>query len=189
MDLSLTEAARLLGKSERQTRYLVRGGKIPARKTENGRWLIRREDLPLSAGQERAERQKSERAARLAEEILRPGDTPTEKTYSVRELRAYREGAPLLRRVVSTCGAEHPSAGLLREALMLLACGYHEFDGAAKAQHYGDARRQASRAAMALLLEDEEAHGELATELENVLMPALGGLINQAVKRDRRRRT
>lgn len=91
MELSLSEAARLLGKSERQVRYLLRSGKIQGRKGSNGRWEIRRKDLPLSAGQERAQHHKTERAAQLAEEILRPSDS--KKSHSVRELRAYREGA------------------------------------------------------------------------------------------------
>jgi excisionase family DNA binding protein len=71
MNLSLSEAARLLGKSDRQVRYLITSGKLSARKVD-GRWAIRREDLPLSPGQEKAARQKTERAARLALELLDP---------------------------------------------------------------------------------------------------------------------
>ncbi len=52
MKLSLSEAARLLNQSERQVRYLIRQGKLRARKAD-GRWIIRREDLPLSEGQEK----------------------------------------------------------------------------------------------------------------------------------------
>ena len=187
MDLSLSEAARLLGKSERQVRYLVRGGTIPARK-EKGRWVIRREDLPLSEGQERAERQKTERAARLAEEILRPEGREGKKGGSVFDLHAFRDGTSLYHELLATLGAEHAAVGLLREALMLLACGYHEFEGEAKAELYAEARQHASRAVATLFLEDGEAHEEIAGRVESLLLPALGGLIHQAEKRGRRRR-
>lgn len=186
MKLSVTEAAQLLGKSDRQIRYLIDQG-LPARK-EKGHWVIRRQDLPLSKGQEKAARQKTERAAQLAEKILRPEPREAKKGYSVREMRAYQEGAPLYRDVVAAVGAEHPGVGLLREALMLLACGYHEFEGRAKAKLYAGARHHASRAAMALLLDDEDAHRGLVDRLESIVLPALGGLIRQAEKRERGKR-
>jgi len=186
MELSLTEAARLLGKSERQMRYLIQEARIPGRKV-HGHWVIRREDLPLSEGQVQAARQKTERAARLAEEILRPEEEGSPKSHSIRQLRAYQVGAPLYRDLVEKTGADHPATGLMREALMLLACGYHEFESHGKAEHYGRARQQASRAVMALLIEDEESHRGLVERLETSFLPALGGLIHQAERRGRRR--
>jgi len=188
MNLSLTETARLLNKSDRQVRYLIMHGGLEARKVD-GRWVIRREDLPLSEGQTRAATQKQERAARLAMEVLQPdGESKGSKRYSVRELRAFQEGAPLYRELISAAGADHPAAALLREALMLLACGYHEFDDRNKAAFYARSREQASRAAMALLLEDEEARRDLIDRLETSLLPAIGGLIRHAERRERRRR-
>jgi len=184
MDLSLTEAARLLGKSDRQIRYLIRGGELPARK-EGGRWILRREDLPLSPKQERASEQKRERAARLAEEILRPESGAAKKKYSIRDLRAYREGSAIYRELAAGAGADHAAAVLLRESLMLLACGYHEFQAETKADFYSRARQEASRATMALLLDDEDAHREKIERLETGFLPALGGLVHQAEKRGR----
>lgn len=188
MVLSLAEAARLLGKSERQVRYLIQTGQLAAKKHQ-GRWRIRREDLPLSEGQERAERQKAERAARLAVEVLQPrtDGKGSARHYSVRELRAYREGAPLYQELAREAGTDHPAALLLREALMLLACGCHEYEGRQKAEFYSKAREQASRAVMALLLEDEARRSDLVERFETALLPAIGGLIRQAEKRGRRR--
>lgn len=188
MDLSLAEAARLLGKSERQLRYLIKTGKLPARKVE-GRWRLVREELPLTPGQERAEEVKRQRAARVALEVLQPaadGSDPRRR-FSVRELRAYREGAPLCRSLAAELGADHPAARSLREALMLLACGCHEFHGRDKAGYYARAREQVSRAVMSLLLEDDEARGDLVEQIEQSLLPALGGLIRQAERRGRSR--
>lgn len=188
MDLSLAEAARLLGKSERQLRYLVKTGKVPAQKVA-GRWRLVREELPLSEGQERAERIKSQRAARIAQEVLQPDahGPAVQRRFSVRELAAYREGAPLYRSLAAELGAEHPAAVCLREALMLLACGCHEFHARGKAAYYGRAREQVSRAVMGLLLEDEEARGGLAEHIEQSVLPALGGLIRRAERRGRGR--
>ena len=47
MDLSLKDAARLMGKSTRQVCYLLQQGRLKARK-DGARWVIAREDLPLS---------------------------------------------------------------------------------------------------------------------------------------------
>lgn len=189
MELSLAEAARLLGKSERQVRYLIKSGAFPAQKVD-GRWRIQRQDLPLSEGQQRAAERKAERAVEVALEVLRPGAGSAEggpRRYSVVELRAYREGAPLYRDLVGTAGADHPAAQFLREALMLLACGCHEYQGREKAGFYSRAREQASRAVMALLLDGAEACRELVARFESGMLPALGGLIRQAEQRGRGR--
>ncbi len=187
MEVSLTEAARLLNKSDRQVRYLIKGGRIPARKVD-GRWAIRRADLPLSDGQRKAASQKQERAARLAMEVLQPdGEPKSPKRFSVRDLRAFREGVPLYRELISGAGVDHPAAALLREALMLLACGFHEFESRNKAAFYARAREHASRAATTLLLEDEEGRRDLVERLETALLPAIGGLIHHAERRERRK--
>jgi len=188
MELSLAEAARLLGKSERQLRYLVKTGKIRARKIE-GRWRLARKDLPLSPGQARAEESKQRRAARIALEVLQPEGPSAEprRRFSVRELAAYREGAPLYRSLAAELGPDHPAALSLREALMLLACGCHEYHASAKVAYYGRAREQVSRAVMGLLIEDGEGREGLAVRIEQSVLPALGGLIRQAERRGRRR--
>jgi excisionase family DNA binding protein len=188
MELSLAEAARLLGKSERQVRYLIKTGDLAARKRD-GHWRIQREDLPISDRQEAAAQHKAERAARLALEVLqaREGQPGSPRRYSVRELRAYQEGAPLYRELVGATGPDHPAAALLREALMLLACGCHEFQAREKAAFYSRAREQASRAVMTLLLEDTESCRGLVDRFEVTLLPAIGGLIRQAESRGRGR--
>ena len=189
MELSLSEAARLLGKSERQVRYLIRSGGLPAKKAD-GRWRIQRADLPLSEGQQRAAQVKAERAVEIALEVLQPAaDSGGERRrrYSVEELRAYREGAPLYRDFLSAAGAAHPAVEFLREALMLLACGCHEFQGREKAAFYSRAREQASRAVMALLLDGAETYREIVARCETAVLPALGGLIRQAEQRGRSR--
>ena len=65
MELTVRDAARILGKSERQVRYLIQTGRLSANKRD-GQWKISRDDLPRSKGQQRAERHKAERASDVA---------------------------------------------------------------------------------------------------------------------------
>lgn len=59
MELSIREAAELLGRSERTLRHLAQGGRLPARRI-GARWVIRRDDLEEWA---RTEASATERAA------------------------------------------------------------------------------------------------------------------------------
>ncbi len=50
MDISLPEAAQLLGKTERQLRYLIREQRIRAKKVGQ-RWTVDGDSPPLTAAQ------------------------------------------------------------------------------------------------------------------------------------------
>jgi len=50
MQLSLAEAATLLGKLLRQVRYMIKCGQLEAAKVD-GRWLINEAAIPLTAAQ------------------------------------------------------------------------------------------------------------------------------------------
>ncbi len=180
MDLSLSEAARLLGKSERQLRYLVTKGEVPARKVGR-QWSIRRSDLPLSEGQEKAAGQKEARSLDLELQAT------AGRQLSVRKIRACQVGLPLYRELCDAVGDDHPAVALLQEALMLLACGYYEFHGQEKSVYYSRAREHASRAAMALMLEGEDSREGLVKRFETALLPAIGGLVRRAERRGSRR--
>ncbi len=180
VDLSLSEAARLLGKSERQLRYLISNGRIKARKVGR-QWSLRRSDLPLSDGQEKAVEQKEARSLGL-ELAASSGN----RQLSVRRIRACQVGLPLYRELRDAVGAEHPAVALLHEALMLLACGYYEFHGREKSAYYRRAREQASRAGMTLMLDGEESRQELVERFEAQLLPAIGGLVRRAEQRGSR---
>jgi len=111
MNLSLAEAARLLGKSERQLRYLLKHERMPGRK-ENGHWVVRREDLPLTPGQERAQAAKKERAFEVAREVLGPKieGQEAERRLCLRDLRATSEGIAILKSLAETRSGPHPTA-------------------------------------------------------------------------------
>ena len=50
-DLSLSDAARVLSKTPRQVRTMIKQGELASHKSPNGRWVVDSEALPLSQGQ------------------------------------------------------------------------------------------------------------------------------------------
>jgi excisionase family DNA binding protein len=71
MDLSLDEAAVLLGKTARQVRYLVQTGRLQAKK-DGARWVFRKEDLPLGPGAAGARERAVSPLRNVAEDVLPP---------------------------------------------------------------------------------------------------------------------
>ncbi len=181
MDLMLKDAARLLGKNVRQVRYLVTHGKIPAQKID-GRWLIKREDLPLSRGQRKARQTKLDQSSEKAHAVLSSTDRPNRKIYSVRKLNAFNQGRVLLAELRAQAGPDHAGTTLLGEGLTLLTCACHEYQAGRKAGYFQAARERMCRAVAALMLADPP-HDELAGRLEAEVLPSLGGLIRQVERR------
>ena len=71
MQLTIQQAARRLGKSERQVRYMLQQGKLAAEK-QGGVWMIDSATLPASGGQQRsAERKQQRLRAAVDEAVLR----------------------------------------------------------------------------------------------------------------------
>jgi len=178
MKLSLREAAETLGKSERQVRYLIQNGGLPAQKID-GRWRIERDDLRLKAGATQARQRKRERAAEIADQVLRQ-DAPPKRRYSATDLKAF-EAARALYGDLAALGQDHPVAGIVLETLVQLSCGCHAFHAQHKAAYFAKARERACHASVLLLL--EENGGPLAERLEQDVIPAIGGLIRRAERR------
>ena len=103
--------------------YLIKNGGLPARKKE-GRWIIRRQDLPLSKGQVRAAEKKVERASRLAQEILRPENRGQDQNGDT--VRQGAKGKPENR--YSKPQTSEGLSGSVLEAELTLACGPVRFE-------------------------------------------------------------
>lgn len=120
MKLSLADAAHLMGKTQRQVRYLIQQGRLKAGKA-NGRWQIDSEDLPLTAGQRQAAAARGEQLRHEVEQALAPATTASKKAghvhFSVRRLRAFQAGEPLFRDLVACIGPEASATRCLRESL------------------------------------------------------------------------
>ncbi len=159
IELSLQQAAALLGKSVRQVRYLVQQGRLPAHKS--GRvWRIRSEDLPLSDGQRAAATDRRRALGAAVERALGPEPTSHGRGFSFRQLRAAAVGIPLVRAARQELGDDHPAARQLHLALGQLAIGAHRYHAAAKRSAYEAARDAAALAACELAL---DASGASAT--------------------------
>ena len=85
MDVSLTDACRLLGKTPRQVRYLAKKGELRAKKVA-GRWLVDADDLPLSEGQKAARAGKEQALRETVEKALGPR---TGRVFGVADLQAF----------------------------------------------------------------------------------------------------
>ena len=81
MLLSIEQAAVQIGKSARQVRYMVKTGKLPARR-DGARWVIDSDALPRSPGQEQAA-ERRHLAGKLRVAARRPAAL-------IRCLRSYR---------------------------------------------------------------------------------------------------
>ncbi len=185
MQLSLAQAAQLLGKSPRQVRYLIRTRRLAAKK-EGGRWIIERDDLPLTAAQRRALERKRNELADVVETALGPRLETGKRRYSVREMAAFQKGREAYRACRDALGADHCSTSALESSLVSVSRGCHRFLDGQKVDAYRDAREEAARAvALALLSEDEKADA-VADLIEHELLPAVAGLIRRSEGRKRR---
>ncbi len=181
MQLSLAEAARILGKSRRQVLYLIEQGRLPAKKV-GGRWEIDRADLQVDEQvQQRSEQQKASLQAAVEDAMSGRKD---KRSYTLRDLRAVKVAVPLYQQLVSG-GAERAAAAQhLRVCLDQLGMGCHRFHRAHKASAYNDARDAASLACVELLLGGSA--GPLMDTIEQELMPALGGLVRRNERKSKR---
>lgn len=177
MQLSIAEAAALLGKSVRQIRYMIDAGTLPARKV-GGRWVLDKATLPRSEGQRQAEQRRHDRLRNAVQEALDVPPRDKRKQFSFRDLRAVQLMIPVYRGC-EQLDPDHPSVHALRQALEELCRGCHRYQRNDKADAYRSARDHASRAACALALVGSRPAHELLDQLEADAMPALASLIRR----------
>jgi hypothetical protein len=126
--VTLDEAAVLLRKSVRQVRYLIQSGQLAAHK-DNGRVTVLRSDLPNPAGEARTEARIEALRTQVEDALALP---PRRDRYSVRDIKAFAIGAPLLRAVDNALPIEHPARRALHACLIELCCGCHRYEPADK---------------------------------------------------------
>jgi hypothetical protein len=194
VDLSISETATALHKSERQVRYLIQEGKLAAKK-KDGRWVIDSAKLPLGEAQRRI---LGESAAALSTAVAEAVAPPVEAMkkaaaprFSVRDLRAFKSAEPVFRDVVLKLGDADPACLLLRDALDLLSQGCHSFHPREKVERYAAARERTATAVTRLLLggaPGDSVRESLASRLEQSVLPDLSGLIRSTERAGRRDR-
>ena len=198
MDLSAREAATLLGRNLRTVRGQLARGELPGAK-RNGRWVLSREDLPLTESQRRTLQAKAGRVRRAVEDALpsrlarRQGD----RSRSLADLDAFRLGAELLAEVRAdgdSLGEKRRAqvADMLEGGLLAVAEAAYQYDRDLKLAALNRARGDLSRAGAALLLEAGLMPGDPVARwvaaLEREVLPAVAGFARWADGLGRARR-
>lgn len=182
MDLTLHEGATLLGRRPRTVRAQLARGELKGRKRD-GKWLIRRADLPLTDGQRRALTGKIARLHDAVDAAIPEAmrDRIGALALALAELDVFRLGRDVLREMT---GAEDLAARqALTDALVAVAEGRHPFDAAIKCEAFTRARSHLSRCITLLLLADpapDPPAARHAAALEAEVLPRLAGLTRWA---------
>ena len=194
MELSLKETATLLGKTQRQIRYMIQQGNLKATK-QGGRWVVASVDLPLSEAQRRAGAARAEKIRDVVQTATAPAVAAGEKAgrarYSVRDLRPFSSAEAAYREICAQIGPTDPAAAAVREALTILSQGCHMYYPREKAQRYGTARERIAAAVASLLVDGpagDESRRALADRLEQQVLPDITGVIRYTEKSSRRDR-
>ncbi len=191
MELTITEAAHLLGRNTRQIRYMIKSGKLKAQKRA-GKWSIDRDELPLSDEQASATTRKLEQAKVIVEEALGAPLAVAEeeamarrRRYAIAQQPAFRLALPAYREALTLLGGDHAAAVALRQALFLITEGWHEFQARHKIPILRQARQHLCQALTELLLIDDgnPETVALAETIELRILPSLGGMLRHAEKR------
>lgn len=170
---TLPEVAGLLNKSQRQIRYLIKTGKLPAHKP-HGRWTVKKSDLDIFTTAPQADAVQRTEAAHAAG-----------RRYSVQDLQAFQVGQTIFRDMVEALTISDPNVKKLRNALEALTLGCHAFEPDEKIEYFRRVRRTLASIVAALLLPDEPPADDddqaiFAGRIEQELMPHIGGLIRAA---------
>ncbi len=193
MELTVREAAALLGRSPRAVRaQLVRGDLKGVKR--GGRWRVERRHLPLTEVQREALQAKADSVRQAVEEALpsRLARTHAQKSRSLADLDAFRNGARLLAELRADDGevlSEVSRRRVIRQlegALLALAEAAQHFERELKLEAIHRARSRLARATAILLLEAGIPPGEpvfgWVAALEAEIIPAVAGFARWAGK-------
>jgi len=185
VDISLREAAVVLGQSERQVRYAIKQGRIKAT-LRAGRWVVDRDSLQRGTEQrEHRQRQLDGLRASVEATLGLTEDAATHRRWSVRDLKAFQTAVPLLRGVsgLPTSAGSDAAAAALKRTVQALTRGTHEFYRERKQTAYAEARVACCDAVSELLVAGGQAAEALADRIEAELLPAIGGLLRRSERR------
>jgi len=177
MQLSLQQAADLLGKTRRQVVYMIEQGRLPAQKV-GGRWVIERAGLTADeAVLQRASQREAHLKAAIEDALAPTGKT---RRYALGDLKAVQLATPIYRELVARGAEWEPATARMRACLDQLAVGCHRYDRREKTAAYRAARDAASLAAMELWLRATNGNEPLLDAIEQNLMAALAGLLRRS---------
>ena len=183
MELSVREAATLMGRSQRTVRAQLARGELPGVKCD-GHWRVQRRHLPLTEAQRQALQAKADDVRATVEKALpsREARRAGERSRSIADLDAFRLGA----KVLAALRAAEPAqlaedtrwraCEALEASLLALAEASVHFEQRAKREALDRCRSQLARTVALLLLAGggEPAAGWIR-ELEDGMAPAVAG--------------
>jgi len=185
MEISVREAATLLGRSRRTVRAQLARGDLAGRKRQ-GRWRVDRRHLPLTEAQHQALQRKADDVRQAVEAALpsRLSRDGGDRSRSVLDLDAFRIGAEVLgevRKDGSGLAEERQAriAAALEQGLLALTEATLHFDRGRKQEALHRCRGHLAEALGLLLLAPGSAPGQPVAEwsrrLEKEMAPALAG--------------
>lgn len=189
MELTIREAAALMGVSQRTLRARAARGDIPARK-RGGVWKIQRRDLPLTEGQRAGLQARAEQVRQAVEDALpsRLASHAGDRRRSLADLDAFR----LCLRVRQDIAQAEPTDGRQRAqaeltaALEAIAEASLLYARGAKLDALDQARRAMGHAIAQLLIEGgippKEPEHTWLCNLEQNAVPAVAGLARWAAR-------
>lgn len=135
MDLSIKEAAALLGRSPRALRQWIESKRLAATRTARG-YRVRSEDLPLTEAQRLSLKERAEVTRKIVDDLLpsRAATTLDRRRRSLLDLDAFRlarDATAQIHKLAAELSASHAlasAARLARRGTRNLAEGAHEFD-------------------------------------------------------------
>ena len=181
MELSVREAATLMGRSPRTVRAQLARGELPGKKL-GGQWRVERRDLPLTEAQRRAIQAKADEVRATVEDALpsKQARHAGERTRSVIDLDAFRIGAEVLKPLRKTEtldeGIRERAIAALEGALIALTESSLLFDPPAKKRALERCRGEMACAVTLLVLAGEGEPAGWAHKLETGMAQAVAGL-------------
>lgn len=192
MEITIREAAPLLGRSTRAVRAKIARGELPAQR--RGRtWMIPLASLPLTESQRQSMQQRAELVRGSLDAVLpsRAAIDRRRARRSLLDLLPFTHGVRLLREVTTatTAGGERDLVvRTLRHALLELSVGAAEYDTRLRADALRRARAGFARVTGLLLatLEPPDARVlQWCARIEHDVLPPIGGLLRWAERRGR----
>jgi len=193
--LSVKEAATLLEQSPRAVRARLARGDLPGRK-RGGRWVIPRSALPLTEAQHRALQARADEIREVVDRALpsRAATRREHKRRSVVDARTFQAAMEARRLLTAAAGEAIPHRARALEAVsegtLCLAEGFHQYAGGVRLEALTRARAAFARAVGLVLLDASLPLSGPACavleQLEQELMPPLGGSCRQAERAARR---
>lgn len=187
MELSVRQAATLMGRSPRTVRAQVARGELPGVK-KNGQWKIERRHLPLTEAQHHALQQKAQAIRDTVETALpsRVAAHAADRTKSLLDLDAFRAGVSVLRHLRASSEStlsddtRRRVGERIEGALLVLSEAVLQFDRQVKLEALHRSRARVAHAIAFLLIDSQMPPPEpvlgWVRKLENEVAAGIGGL-------------